>query len=274
MTGEQMPPAQGNLFPYADRIKTVSTEDPFKWLVAGLQDFRRAGVVSFAYGAMFVVAGLVLTVGLYMAGFEHLIAPLIAGFLLVGPALTVGLYAISRDMEAGQKPGFWRAVAAWRSNTVHLLALGLCLVLFLIIWMRLAVMIFALSFPYESTSIESIVTAALFTVQGNIFLLIGTAVGGVMATLAFMMSVFSLPMLLDRRVDIIEAVVVSVVAVLMNIRVMAIWAALIVLFQVAGLITGYIGLIVTLPLIGHASWHAYRAVIVFPDSKDDRPALF
>ena len=93
------------------------------------------------------------------------------------------------------------------------------------------------------------------------FLTIGTVVGSFLASIVFITGVFSLPLMLDRKVDIIQALATSVVAVAMNIRTMAVWALLIVLFTFAGLVTGYVGLAVTLPLIGHASWHAYRAVI-------------
>jgi uncharacterized membrane protein len=261
MAGEPAPAARANVLPYADRVNIVGSDEPFAWLAAGWRDFRRSGIVSLAYGLMFVVAGILLTLGLYALDLAYLIAPLIAGFLLVGPALTVGLYAISRDLEAGRRPTLARAFGAWRANPGRLFGLGLFLVLFLIVWVRLAVLIFAVSFPYQSPDIEQMFTATLFTSQGNIFLFIGTLVGSVMATIVFAAGAVSLPMLLDRNVDILQAVVTSVVAVAMNARVMALWAALIVLFTAAGLLTAYVGLAVTLPLIGHASWHAYRALI-------------
>ncbi len=265
MAGQQSPAPAANVLPYGDRVNTVSIEDTFKWLAAGWRDFRRSGIVSLAYGGVFVLAGFVLTVGLYLTGFEYLIAPLTAGFLLVGPALTVGFYAISRDLEAGRQPELARAFSAWRVNPIHLLGMGLGLVLFLIIWVRLAVMTFALSFPHTNLSLPSMVNTTLFTADGLVFLAIGTVVGCVMATVAFAVSVFSLPLMLDRKADIIQALVTSVVAVIMNFRVMMVWAALVVIFTFAGMFTLYIGLAVSLPLIGHASWHAYRAVIKQPD---------
>jgi uncharacterized membrane protein len=93
------------------------------------------------------------------------------------------------------------------------------------------------------------------------FLALGTAVGAVMATIAFVAGAFSLPLMLDRRVGLVEALATSATAVALNARAMAVWAALIVLFTAAGLASWYLGLCVTLPLIGHATWHAYRAVI-------------
>jgi uncharacterized membrane protein len=122
-------------------------------------------------------------------------------------------------------------------------------------------MIFAICFPYTTLDVQSLLNAALFTQEGITFLAIGTIVGGCMATLAFTLGAFSLPLLLDRKVGILEAVATSAVAVVLNAKAMAVWAGLVVLFTAAGLAAGYVGLAITLPLIGHATWHAYRAVI-------------
>lgn len=260
MSNYPTPTIQSGL-PFANRVRRVGTDEPFRWLSAGWRDFRAAGLISVTQGVVFVVAGFCLTVVLIASDLVYLIAPLAAGFLLVGPALTVGFHGISRDLEEGRKPSFSGSFLAWRANPGPLLGLGLMLVLFLIVWMRLAAMIFAISFPFTTLSMQALLNATLFTAEGITFLTIGTIVGGAMATVAFAAGAFSLPMLLDRKVGIIEAIVTSAVAVVLNARSMIIWAGLIVLFTAAGLVAGYVGLAVTLPLIGHASWHAYRAVI-------------
>ncbi len=247
--------------PYAGNVRLVGTDQPFRWLTAGWADFRRAGLISVLHGLIFVIAGVLLTVGLASAGLIYLIAPMIAGFMLVGPALTVGFYATSRDLEGGRTPTFGGALAAWRGNPASLFSLGLLQVIFLVVWMRFAAVIFAVSFPYAPLDMQSLLNAALFTQDGLVFLGVGTIVGAGMATLAFAAGAFSLPMLLDRKVGMLEAVVTSAVAVVLNARTMAVWAGLVVLFTGAGLAAGYVGLAVTLPLIGHATWHAYRAVI-------------
>ncbi len=121
------------------------------------------------------------------------------------------------------------------------LGLGLALVAFLVLWTRFSALIFAIFFPYSMMDLQELVNATLFTTEGISFLVVGTLVGGMMATIAFAAGAFSLPMLLDRRVGMLEA-----------------------LFTGAGLLLGYVGLAVTLPLLGHASWHAYRATIRMP----------
>lgn len=247
--------------PFAEHVNRLGTEQPFRWLAAGWRDFQAAAPQSLVHGALFVVAGFALTVGLASLGLTYLIAPLMVGFLLVAPGLTVGFYAISRTLARGHRPGYCLAIAAWRDNPAPLLALGLMQVMFLVVWMRFAALIFALSFPDSMLSVQDMLNATLFTTNGLTFLATGTVVGAALAAIAFAFGAFSLPMLLDRRAGVLQAVVTSAVAVALNPRPMAVWAALVVLFTMAGLALGYVGLIVTLPLIGHASWHAYRDTI-------------
>jgi uncharacterized membrane protein len=250
--------------PYAERVRAVATDEPFRWLAAGWRDFRAAPLPSLTLGVIVVATGLALTGGLVLSGYFYLTLPLVVGFMLVGPALTVGYYALSRDAEAGRTPTLAGALAAWRGNAGGLLCLGLALVAFLVLWMRFAALIFAIFFPYSMLDVQALVNATLFTVEGLSFLSVGTLVGGVMAAIAFAAGAFSLPLLFDRRVGMLEAVVTSVVAVVLNARTMAVWAALVVVFAGAGLALGFVGLAVTLPLLGHATWHAYRATIRMP----------
>ena len=258
---DHTPPAMRSPLPFADRVNIIATDEPFRWLAAGWRDFRAAGMISVGHGLIFVASGFVLTFGLERAGLVYLIGPLIAGFLLVGPALTVGFYAISRELEAGRPPNIATTLLAWRGNPGALIGLGLMQVLFLIVWMRFAVLIFALCFPSTTLDTQALLNAALFTTDGWTFLAVGSVVGAGMAMLAFAFGAFSLPLLLDRRVGLVEAVVTSAVAVVINARAMAVWGGLIVLFTAAGLAAGYVGLAVTLPLVGHATWHAYRAAL-------------
>jgi uncharacterized membrane protein len=130
-----------------------------------------------------------------------------------------------------------------------------------VVWLRVAVLIYVIAFPYTPIALKDIVNAVFFSGEGYAFLAVGTAFGAVFASLVFMGSVVSLPMMLDRRASLLKGLVVSFVAVVRNIRAMALWAAVIVVVTGAGLLTAYVGLAVALPLIGHASWHAYRAVV-------------
>jgi uncharacterized membrane protein len=251
--------------PHADRIRKVSTAAPFQWLVAGWQDYRAAKPIAIVYGALFAGISLGITLGLALIGEGELIAPMWGGFFIVGPALAVGMYYASRELEAGRQPGLSEALMAWRRNGYHVMTAGAILMLFMMIWVRIAVIVFALTFPYVQLSFRSMVDQALFTPEGWGFLALGTAVGALFAAFAFVAGAISLPAMLDRRIDIFSAVTLSAVAVFRNVKPMAVWAALIVTVTAAGFATAYVGLIVALPLIGFASWHAYRDLYIRPE---------
>ncbi|SOD97148.1 DUF2189 domain-containing protein [Caenispirillum bisanense] len=258
------PAAAGLPFPFADRIRRVETGQVFGWLAAGWRDMRAAGWVSFAYGAVFVALGYAIGVGLAQLDMLYLLTPMIAGFLLVAPLLAVGLYRISGRLERGERPRFLDALFAWRSNTFHILTAGLVLMLFMMIWVRIAALIFAVSFPYTNMSGAALVHQ-LATGEGLVFLAVGTAVGFCFAVAAFVLGAFALPMMLDRRADVFAGAVVSAQAVLKSPRAMVLWAAVIVVVTAFGLVTAFLGLIVALPLIGHATWHAYRDCVEWDD---------
>ncbi|HYG90572.1 MAG TPA: DUF2189 domain-containing protein [Azospirillum sp.] len=258
-TRQPVSPALAGL-PYAGRVRSVEPDRVFVWLRAGWADMLAAGWVSPAYGVLFVAIGFALTGGLTMAGMPYLIAPMIGGFLLVAPLLALGLYQVSKDVEDGRRPTFWRALTAWRTNPYHILTAGLVLMLFVMIWARMNVIAFALFFPYQSMTLESLLAQTL-TLQGLVFCAFVTALGFAFAAIAFVSNVTALPMMLDRPVDVFAAALASMIAVVKNPRAMALWAGLIVLITGIGLVTAFLGLAVALPLIGHASWHAYRDLI-------------
>ncbi len=133
--------------PYADHVRLVSTDEPFRWLRIGWQDLVAVPIVSLCYGLVFVVVGLALTVGLWRIGATYLILPLVSGFMLVGPALTLGFQAISRDLERGERSSFAKALLAWQGNAASIFRFGMAFACFFLLWIRLAQLVFALTFP-------------------------------------------------------------------------------------------------------------------------------
>ena len=247
--------------PYADRIRLVTSDKPFRWLGLGWRDFIAAPVASLCYGLLFVIIGFGLTVGLWHTQAAYLILPLASGFMLLGPALTIGFQAISRDIERGEHPSFARALLAWRTNAGPIFHSGLALMCLFLLWLRLVQIIFALTlFHTTELDVQSLLNATLFTVNGLAFVTLFVVLGAAMAALVFAGGAFALPMLLDRRIGMYEAFATSFRAVTLNLRTMMLWAAMLVVLTVAGMATFFIGLVVTLPLAGHATWHAYRAV--------------
>lgn len=241
--------------------RLVTEEHPWRWLSAGWRDLRRAPKVSLAYGGLISAASFAVTAGLHLADLLYLLLPLAAGFMFMGPLIAMCFYEVSRRLEAERPASFVEVALAWRANFSQIAGMGLVLMLFMLVWIRLATLIFALFFTGTPASWEAFIGIVFFSLDGLPFLVVGTAVGGVLAAIAFALSAVSLPILLDRDVSVIGAVALSMEAVLRNWRVMIGWAGLIVLFTAGGLATAYLGLIVTMPLIGHASWHAYRDLI-------------
>jgi uncharacterized membrane protein len=258
-----MPIAQpASPLPYAYHVRRVAIGEPFRWFAAGWRDLVAAPVVSLCYGLLFVIAGYVLTLGLWRIGTIYLVLPLISGFMLLGPALTLGFQAISRDQERHQRPSFASALFAWRENAGPIFYAGAAFMFLFLVWFRLSQYIFALSFPdVMEVEAQGVFNALLFTSDGQTFLALFLALGAVMAVLAFAGGAFALPLLLDRKIGMAEAISTSFTAVMLNLGTMVVWAVLLVALTVVGMAVFYVGLAITLPLAGHATWHAYRAVI-------------
>jgi uncharacterized membrane protein len=243
------------------KVRRIAMDRPWAWLAAGWQDLRRAPAVALSYGVIFAASGLALTAAIWLLDMFYLVLPLAAGFMLLGPVLAVGLYEVSRRLGAGEPVGLGLAFIAWRRNPAQIALMGLLLMLFLLAWIRFATLIFALFFSQNPPDPNNFVAEVFLSVDSIPFLVVGTVIGAVLAALVFALSAVSIPMLLDRDSNVITAAVCSFVAVRHNFAAMAVWAGLIVLFVGAGLVTGYLGLVVTLPLIGHATWHAYKDLI-------------
>ena len=248
--------------PYADRVRQVGFDQPFRWVAAGARDLIAAPVASVCYGLLFVLAGYGLTFALWRVHSIYMLLPLASGFMLLAPALTLGFQAISRDLEQHRKPSLPRALFAWQTNPGSIFYAGLALVFLFLVWFRLAQLLFALSFPATAElDVQGLVDATFFTADGLIFLAFFLALGAGVAALAFAGGAVALPMLLDRRVGMAEAIATSFTAVMLNLRTMALWAAILVALTAVGMAAFYIGLAITLPIAGHATWHAYRAMV-------------
>ncbi len=247
-------------------IRHIDSSQPWTWLAKGFADLKAAPGVGLAYGLLAAVSSFVLSMGIWAADlFFYLILPLMAGFMLIGPMLAVGLYETSRRLQAGESAGLGDSIAAYKRNTSQIAGMGLVLMLFLLAWIRIATLLFALFYSQQppSLGLENLLDTLLISPDSLSFLAVGTIIGGILAIIAFSISVVSIPMLLDRDTNVFSAIATSVTAVKENPVSLLTWGALIVLFIGAGMATAFIGLIVTLPLIGHATWHAYKDVVSF-----------
>jgi uncharacterized membrane protein len=243
-------------------LRAVPSEAPWSWLAAGWRDLKRGGWVSLSYGLFFALASAAITLGLWLTDSMQVLPPLAAGFMLVGPLLAVGLYEISRRLEAGKPVSIEAALLSMTRSPVQIGFLGVLLMVCLLFWIRLAFLLFALFLGTGAAPPPEIfVSQLLFTPEGLGLVVVGTLAGALLAFGVYAISVVSVPLLLDRDIDAMTAIIASLKSVRLNWKPLLLWAWLIAIITIAGLATFYVGLIVTFPLIGHATWHAYRDLV-------------
>ncbi|MCX8145740.1 MAG: DUF2189 domain-containing protein [Azovibrio sp.] len=242
------------------RARHVGDAQPFVWLWRGWQDLRANPLPSLAYGLLFGLGGdLILLAAL---GQPHLLSAALSGFLLVAPMLAVGLYELSRARAADLRLGFIDSLWGVRRNLASLSLFGLLLALLALFWERLSAILFALFGDTSQTDALNFMTAALMNTAHWPLLLAWLLAGGLLAGLVFACGVVAVPMLLDRpETDPISAMLASLACVARNPRPLLIWAALIVVLVLLGFATLLFGLVLFMPLLGHASWHAYRDLV-------------
>jgi uncharacterized membrane protein len=250
-------------------IRRIELDRPWLWLAQGWRDLTRAPLVSVGLGLVFALVSWLLTFGLWWGGYLYLVLPMATGFMIVGPILAIEFYEISRRLAAGERVTLVAAFAVFRRNPRQIAVMGFILLLVLLTWIRIAAMIFMLYWGLEPPSFRDLIVSTFLQVSSLPFLIVGVGVGGLFAFLAFAISAVSIPMLADRpRVDAITAIVTSVRVVRENPGPMLLWAALIAAATGIGLATLYLGLIVVVPLLGYATWHAYRDVVLRPETAE------
>ena len=252
---DELPPAPTN--PSAIELNTLRWSDPLRWLQLGARDFLRCPGIGLFYGGCFMVMGWTL-MKVYENAAAYMLA-LSAGFLLLGPFLCLGLYRASQALERGEKPDFGDSLLAWDTRTGALAIFGFVLLVLEMLWGRAALVVFAVSFDGMPDFKGSIL--ALLEPENLGFIVAYLAVGGVFAGLIFAISVVAMPLILDRPVDAITAGLTSLRLVLAQPGVMLLWGALITLLVVIAMLPWFAGLLVIGPVLGHASWHAYRAAV-------------
>jgi uncharacterized membrane protein len=242
------------------RIETVEPTRPLTWVVRGWKDMMDSIGPSLAYGLIIGAVGIVI---LWMEAEQPYLLPAsLSCYLLVAPFLGVGLYEISRRRELGESATFGQSIQGWGRNSSSIGLFGVGLMLVTIFWERTSAILFALLFAGQSPDLSHFTLAML--VNGRYFAMVASwvVVGAALAALVFALSAVSLPMMLDRGTDPVTAMMTSVKAVGANPVPMALWAAIIVaLIVVIGFATLMIGMIVVVPALGHATWHAYRDLV-------------
>ncbi|MCW9030748.1 MAG: DUF2189 domain-containing protein [Gammaproteobacteria bacterium] len=238
--------------PFVAPCRKLKMSAPLNWLKLGWADIKKAPWQSLSYGSAIVILCCIVSFMVWLYGGIGLLVSLLSGFLFLGPILALGLYSISCQIQAGMTPRLGYCLREGKRHLGNELIFAVILSVILLIWARAATMTHIL---YPETS------NAVWT-QFIPFFTVGTLEGVVFSAIIFCFSAFSLPMIMDRKVDVVTAVITSINAVLRNRRVSLIWACIIALIVAIGFATLFLGFIVLMPLVGHATWHAYKETII------------
>jgi uncharacterized membrane protein len=243
-------------------VLRISAADVIDALGKGLRDFQALPLYGLAIGGLFAAGGILIVSCISALGMSYLAYPLAAGFALIGPFAAVALYEVSRQREAGKAPSLdaiWSAIR--KRGEIGWMAF-VTLFIF-IMWMYQVRFLMALFLGLHASfsTIREFINVVFSTNEGLAFLIAGNVEGAVLSLILFSLTVVSFPLLLDREVDFVTAMITSVRAVVMNPAPMIGWAAVIVVLMIVSALPFFLGLLVTLPVLGHTTWHLYRRVV-------------
>jgi uncharacterized membrane protein len=243
-------------------VRRIAAADIAEALSEGLRDFQAMPLYGLAFGAFYAAGGIAIVLCLTAFGLVYLAYPLAAGFAMIGPFVATGLYEVSRRREAGQ-PVSVAAIWATVRTRGEIGWMAFVTLFVFVIWMYQVRLLIALLLGLNASfsSLREFITVVLTTNEGLLFLAIGNAVGAALSLILFSLTVVSFPLLLDRDVDFVTAMVTSVRAVVTSPLPMIGWAALIVVLLAVSAMPYFLGLVVTLPVLGHTTWHLYRRII-------------
>jgi len=240
-------------------VRRIGFDAPLRWLGLGWADLRRQPAASLFYGVAIAVTGAVI-LGL-TANLVYLFAAAVTGFLLVAPMLLAGLYELSRRYLANEPASVFDSMVAWKRNPSGLVSFGLLSILAGTAWQVISNVIIAVFYKGSPLGPRDMMIEVVVNPQHYLMFFIYVCAGGVLAALVFALSVVSVPMLVDRRCDLLCALATSVNAVAGNPLPLAFWAFIIMLLTGLGFATALVGLVVVMPWLGHASFHAYKDLV-------------
>jgi uncharacterized membrane protein len=249
-------------------IRHQTPAQTVQWLQRALRDLRRAPADALFYGILFVGMGYALAI--YFEAAPSVILTLSTLFLLVGPFLAIGLYDLARQLEgqpAKAHVSLRQSLVAWHENLQGFTLYAALLAVVAFMWFRVSLLMFALFYDYSMVPTLNKLFVDAFLPQNRVFLFAYFATGFFFALVVFAASVVAVPMMLDKEIDTVSAMIASFQVVQQNLLTMTVWAAMIVLLTAVGLASFFIGLLVTMPLIGMATWHAYRDLITYEQDR-------
>lgn len=244
-------------------VRAVSFQTIRECLQAGLRDFLRAPLFGLFFGGIFTLGGLFILLCLTYFQMPWMIIPIAIGFPLIGPFVAVGLYEVSRRLSAGQ-PLVWRDIllVMFRQRERQLSWMAFVVLFVFWMWIYQVRLLLALFLGFKSMStIPKFIEVVTTTQEGLLFVAVGTVSGAILSFVLFSATVIAMPLLLDRELDFISAIIVSFKTVLKSPVPMIGWGIVVVVLAVIGMIPAFLGLIIVMPVLGHATWHLYEAAI-------------
>lgn len=249
--------------PAMPEVNVITVADLRAVLRQGAADFAHAPLYGLFFGGVFALAGVVIVLAITRWSMPWLIYPFAIGFPLIGPFAAVGLYEVSRRLEKGE-PLSWSAVLGfvWQQRFRELSWMAFVMLFIFWIWMYQVRLLIALVLGRMSFStLDRFLEIVFTTPTGWLFLAIGHVIGAVLALILFSITVISVPLLMERELDIVTAMITSFKAVLANPPVMLGWGVVVTLAVILGSLPVFLGLLVVLPVLGHATWHLYKRAV-------------
>ncbi|WP_428982492.1 DUF2189 domain-containing protein [Oricola indica] len=263
MTNENNAESAARRPPAMPTVNTIAVGDIAEVLKAGLSDFLRAPLFGLFFGGVFALGGIIIALSLTTWDIPWMIYPVAIGFPLVGPFVAVGLYEVSRRLEAG-KPLSWGEIlgVVWLQRQRELAWMAFVMLFVFWVWMYQVRLLVAIILSRSSFStLDRFIEVVFTTPQGWTFLAVGHVVGAILAMVLFSITVVSIPLLLDRESDFVTAMITSVKSVTSNPVPMLGWGVFVTLAVIVSSLPMFLGLIVTLPVLGHATWHLYKKCV-------------